>query len=363
MVRRAVEAGQTLMRAMLRAVQGRAGHAGPDAEHKGGPMQSNRFRRVLLVVFAVLALAPALVPAQAQDYPNRLVRLIVAFPPGGGADIAARLIAQKLSDGWGKPVIVESRPGAQGSVASEYVAKQAPDGYTLLLSIAGSHASAQHLVSNLPYDPFRDFAAVTLLASTPFGLTVNASSPYRNVKEFVDYARANTVNYGSAGHGSITHMSGELLKLSSEARLVHVPYKGTGPAVQDLLGGHIQMVVVDIGSVKPQVIAGKLRLLAVTGSARSNAFPDVPTFAEAGYPGFETGGWYGIFAPTGTPRNILERVAADTTRIIRSPEVSQRMVELGWEPGGGTPEEFFAYWKASADHLGDIIRRAKIKVE
>jgi tripartite-type tricarboxylate transporter receptor subunit TctC len=318
---------------------------------------------MFLALCAALVLVPANAPAQAQDYPNRMVRLIVAFPPGGGSDIAARLIAQKLSEGWGKPVIVEGRPGAQGAVASEYVAKQAPDGYTLLLTIAGSHASAQHLVSNLPYDPFRDFAAVTLLASTPFGLTVSASSPFRTLKDFVEYARTHTVNYGSAGHGSITHMSGELLKLSSDTKLVHIPYKGTGPAVQDLLGGHIQMVMVDIGSVKSQVAAGKLRLLAVTGATRSNAFPDVPTFAEAGYPGFETGGWYGIFAPAGTPKPILDRVAADTTRIIRSPEVSQRMVDLGWEPGGGTPDEFFTFWKASADHLGDIIRRAKIKVE
>jgi tripartite-type tricarboxylate transporter receptor subunit TctC len=326
-------------------------------------MRFNRLQRMFLALCAALALVPAIASAQAQDYPNRLVRLIVGFAPGGGADIAARLIVQKLSERWGKPVIVESRPGAQGAVASEYVAKQPPDGYTLLLTIAGSHASAQHLVSNLPYDPFRDFAAVTLFASTPFGLFVNASSPFRTLKDFIEYARTHTVNYGSSGVGSITHMSGELLRLSSDTKLVHVPYKGTGQAVQDLLGGHIEMVVVDIGSVKPLVTSGKLRQLAVTGAKRSDVFPDVPTFAEAGYAGFETGGWFGVFVPAGTPKPIIDRVAADMTRIIRSPEVTQRIVDLGWVPGGGTPEEFFAYWKASADQLGDIIRRAKIKIE
>jgi len=324
-------------------------------------MALDRIRKML--VGLCVALVPALAIAQAQDYPNRVVRLIVGFATGGGSDIAARLVAQKLSDAWGKPVLVESRPGAQGGVASEYVAKQPADGYTLLITIAGSHASAQHLIPNLPYDPFRDFAAVTLLASTPFALAVNASAPYRTIKEFVEYARANTVNYGSAGHGSITHLTGELLRLNTGTKLVHINYKGTGPAVQDLLGGHIQMVVADVGSLKALAAAGKLRLLAITGSNRNAAFPELATFAESGYAGFEAGGWFGVYAPANTPKPVLTRIAAEMTRIIRSPEVSQRMIELGWEPGGGTPDQFFAFWKASADQLGDVIRRAHIKVE
>ena len=324
-------------------------------------MAFDRIRKMM--VGLCVALAPALAIAQAQDYPNRAVRLIVGFATGGGSDIAARLVAQKLSDAWGKPVLVESKPGAQGGVASEYVAKQPADGYTLLITIAGSHASAQYLIPNLPYDPFRDFAAVTLLASTPFALAVNGSAPYRTIKEFVDYARANTVNYGSAGHGSITHLTGELLRLNTGTKLVHINYKGTGPAVQDLLGGHIQMVVADVGSLKALAAAGKLRLLAITGSNRNAAFPELPTFAENGYSGFEAGGWFGVYAPAGTPKPVLARIAGDMTRIIRSPEVSQRIIELGWDPGGGTPEQFFAFWKASADQLGDVIRRANIKVE
>jgi len=324
-------------------------------------MAFDRIRKMM--VGLCVALAPALAIAQVQDYPNRAVRLIVGFATGGGSDIAARLVAQKLSDAWGKPVLVESKPGAQGGVASEYVAKQPADGYTLLITIAGSHASAQYLIPNLPYDPFRDFAAVTLLASTPFALAVNGSAPYRTIKEFVDYARANTVNYGSAGHGSITHLTGELLRLNTGTKLVHINYKGTGPAVQDLLGGHIQMVVADVGSLKALAAAGKLRLLAITGSNRNAAFPELPTFAENGYAGFEAGGWFGVYAPAGTPKPVLARIAGDMTRIIRSDEVSKRIIELGWDPGGGTPEQFFAFWKASADQLGDVIRRANIKVE
>ena len=313
------------------------------------------------IALAALALLCGL--AQAQDYPARPVKLVVPYAPGGGTDIVARLVAQKLSEAWGKPVLVENKAGGNGFIGSEYAMKQPPDGYTLLVSIASTHATAQFLFPKLPYDPFRDFLPVTQLALSPVVLLVNPSQPWKTLRDFVEAAKLAPVHYGSFGHGSTAHMYGELMNLNAGTKLVHVAYKGSGPALTDLMGGQIPSALLDIAATKAQIVGGKVRALAVTGPKRWQALPDVPTFTEAGYPGFEVVGWFGVFAPVGTPRPIIAKVAADATRAIRSPDVVAKLVELGTEPAGGTPEEFMANWRATSDALGDVIRRAKITVE
>ena len=313
---------------------------------------------------ALLALSYTLgaAHAQAPDYPNRPIRFIVPYAAGGGTDIAARTVGQKLGEAWGKPVIVENRAGATGFIGSEYVAKQPPDGYTILISIASTHATAQFLFPQMPFDPFRDFAPVTLLALSPVVLLAHPAQPWKTLNDLVQSAKVAPVNYGSFGHGSTAHMYGELLNLNHGTKLTHVGYKGTGPALIDLVGGQIPAALLDIAATKPQILAGKVRALAVTGPKRWQALPEVPTFTEAGFPGFEVVGWFGVFAPAGTPKPVIDKLALEVTRIVRSPDVAKRLIELGTEPGGGTPEEFLALWKATSSELGDIIKRARIVV-
>ncbi len=316
-----------------------------------------------LRIFAAALALFAGAPSSAQDYPARPVKLVVPYAPGGGTDIVARLVAQKLTEAWGKQVLVENRAGGNGFIGSEYAMKQPPDGYTLLVSIASTHATAQFLFPKLPYDPFRDFLPVTQLALSPVVMLVHPAQPWKTLRDVVEAARAQPVNYATFGHGSTAHMYGELMNLNAGTKLVHVGYKGSAPALTDLMGGQVPVGLLDIAATKAQILAGKVRAIAVTGPKRWQALPEVPTFAEAGYPGFEVVGWFGLFAPVGTPRAIINKVAADATRALRSPDVVTRLVELGTEPAGGTPEEFLANWKATSEALGDIIRRAKISVE
>ena len=316
----------------------------------------------LRIVFAGLALLFS-AAASAQDYPTRPVKLVVPYAPGGGTDIVARLVAQRLTEAWGKQVIVENRAGGNGFIGSEYAMKQPPDGYTLLISIASTHATAQFLFPKLPYDPFRDFLPVTQLALSPVVMLAHPGQPWKTLRDVVESARSQPVNYASFGHGSTAHMYGELMNLNAGTKLVHIGYKGSAPALTDLMGGQVPLGLLDIAATKAQILAGKVRAIAVTGPKRWQALPEVPTFAEAGYPGFEVVGWFGMFAPVGTPRPVVAKVAADTTRALRNPDVVTRLVELGTEPAGGTPEEFMANWKATSEALGDVIRRAKITVE
>ena len=314
------------------------------------------------LVLSALALVCGAI-SHAQEYPVRPVKLVVPYAPGGGTDIVARLVAQKVGDAWGRQVIVENRAGGNGFIGSEYAMRQPPDGYTLLVSIASTHATAQFLFAKLPYDPFRDFLPVTQLALSPVVMLVNPAQPWKSLRDMVEAARAQPVHYGSFGHGSTAHMYGELLNLNAGTKLVHVAYKGSGPALVDLMGGQIPAALLDIAATKAQIVAGKVRALAVTGPKRWQALPGVPTFAEAGFAGFEVVGWFGVFAPVGTPRPIINKVAAEMTRAVRDPAVVAKLVELGTEPAGGTPEEFMANWKMTSDALGDVIRRAKITVE
>jgi tripartite-type tricarboxylate transporter receptor subunit TctC len=302
-------------------------------------------------------------PAQAQDFPVRPVHVIVPFAPGGGVDIVARLIAPKLGEAWGQPVVIENKPGAVGAVASEYVMHQAADGYTVLIGVAGSHAIAQYLNPNLGYDPVREFAGVTVLSYSPLICLVAPSSAFHAMKELVEYAKTTPVPFGSPGVGSQMHLIGEMFNLNYGTKFQHVAYRGVAPAMQDLLGGHIPMVMGEMGSAKPFVVSGQLRALAVTGTKRNAAVADVPTFTQAGFPNFEVNSWFALFVPAATPKPIVDKIATDVTKIVRSPEISARLANDGWEPGGDTPAEFTAMWLKTSKELGAVIQQRHITVE
>jgi tripartite-type tricarboxylate transporter receptor subunit TctC len=321
--------------------------------------------RKIGLALAGLLIAAAAAPALAQtaDFPAKTVRLIVPFAAGGGTDIVARIVAPKLSEMWGQSVIIENKAGALGGVASEYVAHQPADGYTLLIGVAGSHAIAQYLNPRLGYDPVKDFAGVTALVFSPIICLVGPSQPFHTLREMVDYAKTKPVSYGSPGAGSQQHLIGETLNLQYGTQFQHVPYRGVAPAMQDLLGGHIPMMFGEMGSAKPLVVSGQLRGLAVTGPTRNASLPDVPTFAEAGYPGFEISSWFALFAPAATPKPIVAKVAADVTKAVRSPEIKARLAADGWDAGGGTPEEFTKFWYDTAERLGDVIKQRHIKID
>jgi tripartite-type tricarboxylate transporter receptor subunit TctC len=315
--------------------------------------------------FIALALAAALapLPTRAANFPERAVHLIVPYAPGGGADIVGRLVAAKLAETWGQSVVVENKAGANGVVASEYVLQQPADGYTVIVGTLGSHAIMQYLNSKLGYDPLRDFAAVTVLVYSPLICLVAPSSPYATLRDLVEDAKTKPMSFGSPGVGSQMHLIGETFNLSYGTQFQHVAYRGVAPAMQDLLGGHIPMVMGEMGSAKPLVTSGQLRALAVTGSKRNPSVPDVPTFAEAGYPGFEVSSWFALFVAAGTPKPIIDKIAADATRVVRSPEISARLMADGWELGGGTPEEFRSLWVKLSEQFGKVIQQRHITVE
>ena len=283
-------------------------------------------------------------PVSAQPYPSKPIRVIVAFAPGGIADFAARSVSQRLSESLGVPVVVENRPGAGGITGAEVVAKSPPDGYTLLVTSI-SHTINPSVRKNLPFDAVRDFAPVTLITDAPNFLVVHPSLPVKSVKELIALARARPgqITYASSGTGTSTHLSGELFKSLARIDIVHVPYKGGGPAVIDLVGGHVQMMFSTLPSVLQQVRAGKLRGLAVTGARRFPAAQEFPTMIEAGVAGFEVSGWSGMFAPAGAPREAVSRLAAEIGKILRAPELKERFFVQGAEPVGNTPEEFAAF--------------------
>jgi tripartite-type tricarboxylate transporter receptor subunit TctC len=313
--------------------------------------------------FFTLAALPFAAHAQGADFPTRPVHLIVPFAPGGGVDIVARMVAPKLSQAWGQPVVVENKAGAIGVVASEYVLQQPADGYTVLIGVAGSHAIAQYLHHNLAYDPVRDFAGVTVLSYSPLICLVAPSSPFHTMKELVDAAKVKPVPFGSPGAGSQQHLIGEMFNLLYGTKFQHVAYRGVAPAMQDLLGGHIPMVIGEMGSSKPLVTSGRLRALAVTGTARNPSVPDVPTFGEAGYPNFEVNSWFALFVRTGTPKPIIDKIAADVTKAVRSPDVEARLAADGWQAGGGTPKEFTKLWMDTSKQLGRVIQERHITIE
>lgn len=311
--------------------------------------------KIVAIVAVLTALGASAV--HAQSYPNRPVRFIVAFPPGGPVDIVGRTLAQKLREGLGQPVIVDNRAGASGIVGTEITAKAPPDGYTVLVA-ASTLAIQATLYSKLPYDTAKDFTAVATLAGAPLMLVTHPSLPVKTVKELIAFARARPgqLNYASPGSGSANHLSGEMLKTMTGIDVVHVPYKGGAPAEADFLGGHVAFMFNTISSALPHVRAGRLRALGVTWARRSSAAPQIPTIAEAGVRGFESGTWYGIIGPAGLPQNIVTRLNAEINKSLEAPDVKERMASLGLEPIIGTPERFAQFIREEIVKWGKVVK-------
>ena len=303
--------------------------------------------------------------ATAQPYPAKPVHLIVPFPPGGGNDIVARAMTQQLGPDLGQPVVVDNRPGAGGSVGAELAARAPADGYTLFLAGVGSHAVNPNFHRNLPYDPIKDFAPISLVASAPSVLVVNPAVPARTLAEFTAYARANPgkLNYASNGNGSAAQLAAVLYETMADVRMVHVPYKGIAPAMTDLLSGEVQLMFGTVVALVPHIQSGKLRAIAVTSRKRSALLPNVPTLAESGLPEYEAGSWYGILAPAGTPREVIDKLHGGIVRALKQPEVAKRLAAEGAEVIGSTPDEFGAHIKAEVARVASVVRAAGIRVE
>ena len=302
--------------------------------------------------------------AHAQDYPSRPVRIVVPFAPGGPNDIIVRLVAQKLTETWGQPFVVENRPGAGGNIGTDFVAKAAPDGYTLL-SVGPGSLIINPLIGKVPYDTARDFAPVTLMARAPNALVAHPSLPAGSVKELIELARSQPgrINYGSGGNGSTPHLAGAMFAAMAGVALTHVPYKGTAPATADLIGGQVQIAFLGIPTVLPHVKSGKLHVLAVTGKHRSPELPGVPTVDEAGVPGYELSPWYGLLAPAGTPREVVVRLGEEVSRVVRAPEMKEKLAVQGAEVAGGSPEEFAALIRADTSTWSRVVKDAGIRIE
>jgi tripartite-type tricarboxylate transporter receptor subunit TctC len=303
--------------------------------------------------------------ALAQAYPDRAIRFVVPYPAGGPLDIVARLLAQKVSQAVAQPVVVDNKPGAGGNIGADVVAKAPADGYTILMGAVATHAINPALYRNMPYDAVRDFAPVTQVASTPNVLVVHPSVPAKSVQEFIAYAKANPgkLNFGSGSTGSAGHLAGELFKVMAGVDMAHIPYKGAAPAMQDLVSGQIQLMFDNLASSLGQVRAGRIRALAVTTAKRTPLAAELPTVAESGLPGFDISTWFGVFAPAGTPRVALERLHAEFTRALAAPEVREKLLALGADPVGNSPEEFAAFIRAEAQKYARVVSASGAKVE
>jgi tripartite-type tricarboxylate transporter receptor subunit TctC len=314
------------------------------------------------IILLLTLLLPGLAGAQ-DAYPSRPVRFILPFPPGGPTDILGRLISERLTAQLGQPVVTENRGGAGGNVGAEAAAKSAPDGYTIVL-VAPSLAISPTLYAKLNYDPVKDLAPISLVATVPNVVVTQTAHP-ATLREFIAAAKAKPggMNFGSGGSGTSNHLAGELFNILTGAKLTHVPYKGVNLAMQDVIAGRIDFVVIGVPAAAPHVRSGKLRALAVIAPQRLPALPEVPTVAEAGLPGFEVTTWYGILAPAGTPRPIIARLNAEIVKVMHSPEMKERLAGIGTDPVTSTPEEFAAYIQTEIGKWGDVIRKANLRAD
>ncbi len=315
------------------------------------------------VIAAVLALTAVAVSA-ADNYPSRPIRFIVPFAPGGSTDTLARTLSTRLSDALGQQVVVDNRSGGNGIIGHELVARAAPDGYTIVLGYIANLAIAPAL-GKLPYDPLKDFTPITQLAVAPNIMVVHPSVPAKNFKEFIAYAKANPhkVNFASAAVASPGHLTGEMINQRAGIEMQHVPYKGSGQGVVDVLAGQVQMMISGMSSVMPHIKAGKLRPIVVTGAQRSSAIPDLPTIAESGFPGFEATAWYGVLGPAGLPKPIVKRLHDETVAALKLPDVRERLNGVGFEIVGGTPEQFAEYMKTETVKWAKVVKASGVKAE
>ena len=322
-------------------------------------------RATVFCLLAAAMTAGTIQPAPAQQYPAKLIRIVVPFPAGGNADIFARVFAQKLGDAWKQTLVVDNRAGAAGIIGTQFVAKSPADGYTLLFGTTGTHTTNPAVYAKLPYDPVKDFAPVSNFADSPFLLVVHPSIPVGSLKDLIALAKARPgqLDYASFGIGSSAHLAGEMLRTMAGINIMHVAYKGGPPALTDLIGGHVALMFNSLPAVLPQVKSGKLHALALAAARRNPTLPDMPTFAEAGLPNFEAGSWYGILAPAGTPREVVTRLHAETVRMLALPDVKQRLAAEGSEGIGNTPEEFAAQIQRDAARWAKVARDAKIPLQ
>jgi tripartite-type tricarboxylate transporter receptor subunit TctC len=307
-----------------------------------------------LALFAQIALA--------QDYPHKPIKMITPYPPGGPTDVLARAISQKLSEKLGQPIVIDNRPGASGMIGADLVAKAPPDGYTLLAN-ASIHVINPSLYKSPPYDAIKDFAPVSLIAEVPLVVVVNANLGVKTVKELIAKAKASPLNFASSGNGSAPHLAGEAFKIATGVDMQHIPYKGSGPAITDLIGGQVSLMFDSLPSSMPHIKSGRLVAIAVTTKKRSSALPNVPTVAESGVPGFDVSTWYGIWAPAATPPAIVHRVSSEVAAVVRIPEVRARLAELGAEAVGNTPEEFTAYNRSELTKWAKIVKDSGATVD
>ncbi|AOZ03429.1 ABC transporter substrate-binding protein [Cupriavidus sp. USMAHM13] len=322
-------------------------------------------RRAPALLAALVLVTLAGTGARAETFPDKPLRLVVPFTPGGTTDILARVVGQKLGDALGQPVVIDNRPGAGGNIGAEVVAKAAPDGYTLLMGTLGTQVTNQFLYARMPYDSARDFAPVTLVANSPNVLMTNATLPVGSVADVIALARREPgkINYASTSTGGSPHLSGELLDRMAGITMQHVPYKGAAPAMTDLLAGQVNLMFDNLPSALAQIQAGKVRALAVTGKQRSAVLPEVPTFAESGLPGYEVNSWFGLLAPAGTPAERVGKLQQAVAKVLALPEVRQRIQQLGAEPGGDSPAAFAAILRADTAKWSAVIRQAGITVQ
>ena len=334
-----------------------------------------KLKKLCAVLGAALTAASAIAASEAhaqatstgsgQAYPTKPIRLICPFPPGGTTDIVARIVAQGLTEAWGHQVIVDNRPGAGALIGTEMAAKSPPDGYTVLLGSITTHAVNPALHKKLNFDPINDFSPVTLVVSSPQLLAVNPTVAAKSVKELIALAKAKPgqLNYASAGAGSSPHLTFELFKSATGIDMRHVPYKGTGPAITELVGGQVQGMITGVVALMPHVKSGKLRALAVTSKGRVGVLPDVPTIMESGVPNFDVSSWFGVFLPAGTPKPIVAKMNGQIRKIVETPQVQKRLIDLGADPETNTPEQFAAYVKSEKTRWGKVVQDTGARID
>ncbi len=326
----------------------------------------NPLRRLLVLGLSTLGLACATGMAWAQAaWPAKPIRLIVTFPAGGSSDAAARIVAPKLAERLGQPVVVDNKPGAGGGLGLDLVAKSPADGYTIVLASAGGLTANPTLYANLPYNPARDFAPITLFGTSPFVLVANAALPANNVQDVISLAKAQVgkLSYASGGNGTAMHLSGELLKATTGSFILHVPYRGSAPAVMAVMSGDTQLAIADIASIRPQLKSGRIKVIGVLSRERSSLAPEMPTLAESGVPGFEANGWFAVLAPAGTPPAVVARLNAEITAVLRLPETRERFAAAALEPLTSTPEQLAQLMQAETVKWAKVIKDSGAKLD
>jgi tripartite-type tricarboxylate transporter receptor subunit TctC len=320
--------------------------------------------RIAIATIAASAAISAGAQSAAQNFPSKPIHIVVTFTSGGAPDIIARLLGERMTADWGQPVIIENKPGAGGNIGADFVAKSAPDGYTVVVGTVGTHSINGALYSKMPYDMVKDFTPVTLLATTPNMLVVHNDVPAKTLKEVIDLGKKEgKMSFASSGSGTSIHVSGELFKTMTGIDMTHIPYKGRATAIPDLLGGRVTMMFDNMPSSLPLVREGKLRALGVTSLKRAAAAPEIPTIAESGLPGFEAVSWFALFAPAGTPAPIVDKLQAEVSKILKSGDISRRLIDIGLEPVGSTADELAAYQRSEITKWAKVVKDSGARAE